>query len=226
MAKIELSSKRVQLSKANMYIVAIVSAACFVSIFSLTASKMLFSQMSYQSKVIDKKEVAKKQLQDNVKARDQLVSAYKLFAKSTTGSNIIGGSLSGQSDRDGDNARIVLDALPSKYDYPALTTSLEKLMSSSNLAINSIAGTDDEAAQAGGEASANPQPVDMPFTVSFDATYTDTEKFFGLLQRSIRPIKVQQITVTGSDNRLSTSITAKTYYQPEKALIIQSEAVK
>lgn len=222
MAKIELSSKRLQISKANLYIVTIVSIACFISIFALTASKTLLSQRSYQAKVIDQKVKAKKQLQANLSARDTLVSQYKSFVG--TDSNIIGGSTVGNSDRDGDNAKIVLDALPSKYDYPALATSLEKLMTSSGLTITNIGGTDDELNQSG--ASGTSTPVEVPFTISFDGKPQNTKDFLSVLQRSIRPIQVQQITITGNDTKLSTNIVAKTYYQPEKVLTIKKEVVQ
>lgn len=224
MAKIELSSKRIQLSKANLYIVTVVTVACFVSVFALTASKTLLSQRSYQAKVISKKVDAKKQLQTNIKARDQLVSQYKLFVG--TGTNIIGGSSTGAGDRDGDSAKIVLDALPSKYDYPALATSLEKLMSSASLSITNISGTDDELNQGSAAASRTPIPVDIPFVIAFDGTPQGTNAFLGTLARSIRPIQIQQITISGNDQKLSTNIKAKTYYQPGKSLDIKSEVVK
>lgn len=222
MAKLELSSKRLQISKANLYIVTIVSVACFISIFALVASKSLLGQRSYQAKVIHQKVAAKKQLQANLAARNTLVSQYKAFV--STDSNIIGGSTAGSGDRDGDNAKIVLDALPSKYDYPALATSLEKLLTSSGLAITNIGGTDDEVNQSA--TSGAPTPIEVPFTISFDGEPQNTKDFLGVLQRSIRPVQVQQITITGNDVKLSTNITAKTYYQPEKKLTITKEVVK
>lgn len=222
MAKLELSTKRLQISKANLYIVTAVSIACFISIFALVASKSLLSQRSYQAKVISQKVEAKQRLQANLKARDTLVSQYKAFVN--TDSNIIGGSAAGTSDRDGDNAKIVLDALPSKYDYPALATSLEKLLTMSGLTITNIGGIDDELNQT--VTSSAPTPIDVPFTVSFDGEPQNTKDFLGVLQRSIRPINVQQITITGNDVKLATNIVAKTYYQPEKTLTIKKEVVQ
>lgn len=222
MPKLELSSKRIQLDKANVMIVTVVAIACFVTVFSLVASKSFLSQLSYQNKVISKKEDAKKELAASIQARDKLVSQYKLFVGSET--NIIGGAASGTTDRDGDNAKIVLDALPSKYDYPALATSLEKLMTASGLTISNIGGTDDEVAQAA--AKATPSAVDVPFTLSFSGSSQSTQDFLGVMQRSIRPIQVQQITFSGNDSKLTTAITAKTYYQPEKTFKVNKQVVK
>jgi len=224
MPKLELSTKRLEISKANLYVVTVVSVACFVTIFALTASRALLSQRNYQARVISLDVKAKQQLKANLDARDQLVLQYRGFVGS--GLNVIGGSTSGDSDRDGDNAKIILDALPSKYDYPALASSLEKLMSQSGLTINSISGTDDELNQAGTDSSTNAKPVEMPYTIAFTGDSTKTQNFLSILQRSIRPMKVQQITITGSDSQLATTVIAQTYYQPEKSLTIKKEVVK
>ncbi len=215
------ATKRQLIGKANYTIVLIVSIACFVTIFSLVASKSLLSQRSYQAKVISKKETAKKQLQANIKSRDQLVAQYKLFVGSTN--NVIGGLSAGTGDRDGDNAKITLDALPSKYDYPALATSLDKLVKSNNLTIASISGTDDELNQA---AASNSGPVEMPFIVSYGGSALNSQNLLTTLQRSIRPIVVQKMTISGDQTNLNTTINAKTYYQPETALSIKNEVVK
>src|SRR5689334_22008086 len=121
-----LSTKRIQVSKATATIVGTIAAAAFIAVFSLIASQALLSQRAYQSRVIAGKEKAKKQLEDNIKAVNVLSTQYKAFIG--TSQNIIGGNPSGSGERDGDNARIVLDALPSKYDFPALAASLEKIL--------------------------------------------------------------------------------------------------
>jgi hypothetical protein len=222
MAQLNTSVKRIQIDKANVAMVAVVAVACFLTIFSLVASHALLTQLSYQSKVIKKKTTARDTLQANLKARDQLVQFYSAFDNTTT--NVLGGSATGTGQNDGDNAKIILDALPSKYDFPAVATSLEKLLSSNSLSINSIAGSDDEVAQSGSTSSA-PQPVPMPFQISFSGNTDQTAALFATLQNSIRPIQVQTLTIAGSDASITTSVTAQTYYQPEKNLNIKSEVV-
>jgi hypothetical protein len=224
MAKLQITGKQLQISKANLMIVVVMSIACFVTIFSLVASRSLLAQRSYQARVITQKDKAKTQLVSNLAARDQLVTQYKVFAESSV--NIIGGSATGGADKDGDNARIILDALPSKYDFPALATSLEKLLNQSGLATRSISGTDDEIAQGTANGSSSSSVIDMPFDLSFEGEYTKTQSFMSVLERSIRPIQVMTLSITGNDKQLSTTLTAKTFYQPEKNLSIKSEVVK
>jgi len=97
-------------------------------------------------------------------------------------------------------------------------------MTSNSLTINSIAGSDDEVAQAGSTAT-TPQPVPMPFQISFSGNTDQTAALFATLQNSIRPIQVQTLTIAGSDASITTNVTAQTYYQPEKNLNIKSEVV-
>src|SRR5258708_5718319 len=114
MATLPASTKRVQINKATATIVGVIAAASFVTVFSLIASRALLGQRAYQSRVIAAKEQAKKQLQDNLSAVSALQTQYKAFVG--TNENILGGNPNGSGEKDGDNARIILDALPSKYD--------------------------------------------------------------------------------------------------------------
>lgn len=224
MAKMDLSTKRLQIDKANLTIIIVTSVAAFLTVFSLVACRSLLSQRSYQSKVIAKKEVAKKQLENNIKSSEKLVASYKAFV--STPDNVIGGSSTGQGDRDGDNAKIILDALPSKYDFPALATSLEKLVTERNYKIVSITGTDDELTQLTAVETSTPEPVEMPFVINVQGNYDSMQSLVEVFERSIRPFYVTKLSLNGSDSAITLGITAKTFYQPEKSLSIKNEVVK
>ena len=141
----QFSTKRIAIDKAYATLVIAVAVAAFIIMFSLVASKALLGQRSYQAKVIHKKEIARDTLRDNILAAEQLNSSYQSFVNEPI--NAIGGNPKGDADRDGDNARIVLDALPSKYDFPALTSSLDQLLRGNGLTVVSIDGKDDEVTQ-------------------------------------------------------------------------------
>jgi hypothetical protein len=159
MAMSQFSTKRLQISKANARMVLVVAIAAFVSTFSLVALQALASQRSYQSRVIAEKEVAVAQLVANQEAVDSLKESYRQFVDRDD--NVIGGNPTGQGDRDGDNAKIILDALPSTYDFPAVTSSVEKMLAERNYNIDSITGIDDEVAQQDVD-SVNPEPIEIP----------------------------------------------------------------
>ena len=217
-------SKRALISKANSSIVVATSVAAFVVVFCGIASKTLISQASYQNRVISTKKKALATLKSDLSARDSLVTSYKSFVD--TPQNVLGGDPNGTGDKDGDNAKIVLDALPSKYDFPAVTASLEKLVKSQGLTIVGITGTDDEITQAANQTSADPQPVAMPFQVQVSGSYDSIRGLVDSLERSIRPFQVTKVELSGSEGSMTASIDAQTYYQPEKGLNIKTEVVK
>ncbi len=198
--------------------------AAFVLVFTLVAGKSLFGQVSYQNRVIDAKKTALKQLQADLAARDSLEQSYKVFVADDP--NVLGGQANGTADRDGDNAKLVLDALPSKYDFPALTTSLEKVITEQNLKITGISGTDEEANQQTNQTSPNPAPIPMPFQIQVTGGYTSIQALVDVLQRSIRPFQIQTLELSGDESSMSASITAQTFYQPEKSLEINQKVVQ
>ncbi len=216
------SHKRLLISKANARIMAYTAGACFVVIFSLVASYILFGQLNYQNRVIGKKKVALAQLNQDIDNTEQLVTQYKAFVGNTQ--NVLGGNPTGTGSQDGDNAKLVLDALPSKYDFPALATSIEKLITDQGGVIQDMSGIDDEIAQTD-STSAAPAPVEIPFQVSVSGNYKTIQKVIDVFQRSIRPIKIQTLELTGGEANMTLKISAVTYYQPEKSLNIRTEVV-
>jgi len=203
---------------------AAVAGASFLLIFSLVASKALLSQRSYQGRIIKAKETAVKQLKINVDSSQKLVTAYAAFVN--TPQNLIGGNPSGTGDRDGDNAKIVLDALPSKYDFPALASSLEKILTNPNYKIQSILGTDDEVNQQNSGTKQSTAAVPMPFEISVSGNYNAMQSLVGTLENSIRPIQVQKVSFTAIPGGINAQIDAQTFYQPEKTLTITKKVIK
>lgn len=222
MAKNPTLSKRVQIDKTQAMMLGLVVAASVITMFALVASKTLFVQANYLNKVASKKEKAVTQLKNNKDAVTSLVKSYQSFASQDP--NLIGGKNSGSEERDGDNGRLVLDALPSKYDFPALATSLEKLLN--GYSINSITGNDDVASQVAPLTAKASIPVAMPFIIDVSSDYVGIQKLSTAFEKSIRPFQIQGIKLNGSNAILQATITAQTYYQPEKNLKVGSEVVK
>jgi hypothetical protein len=224
MSDAKLSTKRLLIDKANTMVVIITSAACFVVVFSLVASHALVSQLSYQNRIIKTKRQTVSQLKSNITAVSSLDTAYEAFVSTPT--NVLGGSPTGSGSKDGDNGKIVLDALPSEYDFPALATSLEALLSNQGVQIQSIGGSDQEVAQSSTTAMAAPQPVAMPFTIAVSGNYQGIQNVINQLDRSIRPMQIQTMNLSGDQANLTLNVTAQTFYQPAKKLGITTEVVK
>jgi hypothetical protein len=219
------STKRALINKANTRIVVYVSTAAFIMVFSLVATKTLISQASYQNRVISAKRVAVNQLKMDINATSQLKTSYDAFTNLPQ--NAIGGSPTGTNPQDGNNAKIVLDALPSSYDFPGLTTSLDNLLSSQNgVKIDSITGTDEEATQGSNVSSVSPQPQPIPFSVAVTGDYGSLQGVVNSFERSIRPIQIQTLGINGSSGNLTMTVSAQTYFQPAKSLNINKKVVR
>jgi len=216
-------TKRKLIDKANTSIVIAVSAAAFLTVFSLVATKVLVSQISYQNRVIAKQRVANDTLRKNIATSEQLKDSYDAFAGTTQ--NVIGGLATGTEPKDGANPKIILDALPSSYDFPALTTNLE-LLATQNAKLMSITGTDDQVAQSSNTSSITPEPVAMPFELTVSGSYDQIRNMVSASERSIRPIKYTSMEVSGEKEELTLRVTAETYYQPAKSLQGRMDTVR
>ncbi len=225
MAAQQISTKKVAISKANAQTVAFVAAACFISIFCLFASKAVWDHNMYKSKVISAKEKARDTLKKNVQAYDSLKESYNTFDSKEI--NAINGNKNGSGDNDGSNSKIILDALPSQYDFPALTSSIEKIMADRGIAISSITGTDDQVNQQKNTSSSDPKTVEIPFTFTIsNANYGSVQTLVSALQQSIRPISIDTINIAGGGNNMTVTVTAHTYFQPAKNLNVSTKVVK
>lgn len=218
------STKRLQIDKANTAMVVTLAIASFMVVFSLVAGRALLSQRAYQARVIAKKEAAKTQLLKNLEATGTLINSYKTFIG--TSQNVLGGNPGGSGPKDGDNAKIILDALPDAYDFPGLANSLDRLLSDNNVKILSIAGSDDELAQQTNQSSATPVAVPIPFQVTVSSSYSSIQNLISVFERSIRPIQANTLKISGNDKTLTVDMTAQTFYQPGKTLQNTTEVVK
>jgi hypothetical protein len=221
MASIIASSKRVQISKANTTVVIAVAICTVITAFSLVISKSLLSQRAYQSRVIKEQEKSLKVAKANNSAVSQLISSYQAFDAQDP--NIIGGNANGTTDRDGDNAKVVLDALPSKYDFPALISSLEKVLTQRNFKIDSITGTDNPEDTTAPVATS---AIEMPFQVGVKGSYSNIQGLIDALEHSIRPIVITSIDLSGDEANMTLSLKANTYYQPGQTLNVTTKVVK
>lgn len=219
------SMKHIALNRANAQMVAIVAAASFATIFCLVAAKAAFSENRYQAKVSSAEGTAQKQLQTNLTNYANLKNSYNDFDAKNP--NIIHGNPQGTGDNDGKNTKIILDALPDKYDFPALASSLEKILVDQGLKVTNITGIDDQVNQETNLLSATPKQVSMPFsfTVS-NADYASVNRLILAMERSVRPLPIDSLSVNGGASNMTIVVNGHTYYQPSKDVNITKKAIK
>lgn len=224
------SIKHAIIERNNSFIVGMVAAAVFVVIFCGFALNALVKQSLYQQRVIAQKQDALNILIDNKEQAEKLNNSYVTFA--TQQVNVLSGNASGDGALDGDNPKIVLDALPSEYDYPGLSSSIEKVLVDGGYSIESIGGREDSSLAStsssgqGISSQEDAQPIAIPYPVVLSAAPQGAEELLDTLQRSIRPIKIQSLEIAAEGNDLNISIDMVTYFQPETGLQVIEEVVE
>lgn len=222
-AKAQRSVKHEIISKDSTRIVTIVALSVFVVVFCGFAIRTLLSQSFYHGRVIGEKEKTYKQLQANEKALAELKQEYDAFVNSSE--NILQGNPNGTGLIDGNNAKIVLDALPGKYDYPALASSFEKILVDGGYEVDSLGGSEDTSIVSAATASAT--PIEIPYTFSVTAPYAQTFNLLKVLERSIRPMHVDRLGIQlQADGLLRTQVTLHTYFTQQKAYELGSKEVE
>ncbi len=210
-----LSIKRTLIGRANTTMTMIIGGTLSFVVAAVILSAGLARQINHRGHVIREKKVASKALKQNVRAVASLVESFSQFDSAKE-------SLINTKDA---NSKIVLDALPSKYDFPALATSLEKILTDGGYTITQMSGTDNEAS-IDQEAESNPQPVEMPFSLGIEGDYSKVIRVVSDLERSIRPIVIDNLEVSGTSSDTKLMISARTYYQPGKNLETSTKVVK
>lgn len=216
------------IDKSNTKMLITVSGTVFLVVFCLVVSRSLINQSFYQNKVISKKKEALKTLDTNIKSASDLEASYLSFA--TEPVNVIGGNPSGDGPKDGDNAKIVLDALPSVLDYPGLSSSIEKILVGGGYSITSIGGSEESTVPVASEEDApivaESAPVEVPYPLATNSSPELALSLLETLEKSIRPFKIGSLKIEGNGNNLGLTINMVTYFQPEKTLQITKEVVQ
>ncbi len=216
------------ISKTNTNMLITVSVAVFVVIFCLVASKALLSQSFYQNKVISEKKSTLKILTANKVAASTLEGSYQTFASAPV--NVLGGSPAGVGPKDGDNAKLVLDSLPSVLDFPGLSSSLEKILLDGGYIIQSIGGqetpTGIDLTTATTTPTVAPSPTEVEYPLGVSTSPEASLALLQILEKSIRPFNITALKIEGAGNNIDLDIRMKTYYQSPTGLQVSSKVVK
>lgn len=211
--------KRLQVDKDKTTVFAVLAVSAVIFVGGIMTAKGFWGQATYYSKVAEKKETARNQLEENKVAVGELSKSYDELTKETP--NLLGGSPDGTGERDGNNGQLILDALPNKYDFPALAASLEKILIGYD--INSISGVDDSLNQ---QQAAAAGPVEIPFDTNIVTNYDGLKLLISSFNRSIRPFQITKLDLSGSNSTLQVTLTGKSFYQPDLGLQITKETVE
>ncbi|OGL36097.1 hypothetical protein A3A68_00800 [Candidatus Saccharibacteria bacterium RIFCSPLOWO2_01_FULL_48_13] len=225
--KVPRSGKQLKMDKSNTSVVVTVVVATIIVVFCGFSAKALFTQGAYQRRVVDAKHQTVKRLEDNITAAQSLSQQYDVFESANP--NAIGGKsdvAENAAPPDGKNSRIVLDALPTQYDFPALISSLSKLVSLHPITNPNIGGSDQSSAFSN-QPSVEPQPLTIQqIPISGTMSYAVLQDLFKDIERSIRPYDVTALQFSGSGSNMTVTLNMSTQYQPATIIELENKEVK
>lgn len=227
-ATINPSRMHLRITKANSAIMVVIAIATAVSVFCLVSSKALISQAAYQRRVLHERRVTLGVLDKDQSSVTTLMDQYTKVFEGSSSLNYIGGKNDSSASAvppNGTNSRIVLDSLPTSYDFPALISSVSSILSSAGITNPSISGTD-QTATASNTPMPSPQPVPIVLSVGGTGSYGAVQQLVSAFERSTRPFDITNIQLSGSSSSMTINLQMTTYYQPAKAFTVGSKEVQ
>lgn len=225
----KINTKKIQLDKTESSILTITVVATVITIFCLFSVKALIGQAAYQRRVINARHKSTQLLREDIKNANTLITQYNNVFLGSSPENIIGKAVEANNPNpvppNGNNGQIVLDALPTAYDYPATLTSVSNILTNNGIGSQAISGTD-QSTSVNSAPTSNPQPGKIDLTVNGNGSYGSIMNLIKDLERSIRPYDISQLTLNGNQATISATIKMTTYYQPAKNLSITSKEIK
>jgi Tfp pilus assembly protein PilO len=200
------SAKRRAITKASTTIMSILVLTSIVVSFSMVGLKFLWDLRAYHSRVTEEKEQVRDTLSTNIENIGLLKTSFNLLEQSKV------------------DSKLVLDALPSKYDFPALATSVESLVTRSGLILSSFSGDDLEKEAV--NRITDPEPIEIPLNISVEGPYKNLIKFVDILSKSIRPMQVNRIEIQGTDENIRADILLSSFYQPGVSLEVETRTIQ
>lgn len=201
-------TKKTASSKAfasNLSTSNLIAAALLVGVLSvvlaLIIGRMLLSSMMLNARVIGKKSAASKQISTNYDNLKKLQGDYSAL---------------------GATREIITTSLPSQPALPQLWAMMENIANSSGVSTSSVGSV----AMADAEAPAGGPVQQLPITVTVQGSYAAIQQYLKNIEQSTRPLRVTNVTLSGTDTTVQASLTVVTYYQGAADLKVGSEVVQ
>lgn len=218
MAKRSSLTKRrlIEASGRNMFYW--VAGASIVLAFALVALQFIFQDFMFNNKIIDAKAKTAQTLNQNLTTADELTKSVNSVVVSDE--NLA----KNRSYNTQDNIGVVIDALPVEATVTSLPAAIQTvIVPRSGVSLVSISTPSELTAT---EEVTEIKPVESEYSVEVAGNYDAVKAFMQLLERSVRPIHITSIDLTGTDGAMRASITLKTFHQPAIVYQLKDEVIR
>ena len=193
------------LSTTNIMLITVLVSAVVV-VGGLLIAKQLFGQLQLNQKVLSKKSAAASQLAANLVAAPKLVDTYSAQSPATH--------------------QKITDALPTSPDVPGFVAMMDRIASTSGVGLETLNPGIATPTLAPAGTSVQSGPTSVPFGATVTGSYANFLRFLINLELSARPVQLKSISVQGTTNSMSATLSLTTDYQPAPSLSLQTETVK
>lgn len=222
--------KRQQISNANRTMFVWVAAVSAVVGIAIVGSVLLYQKAAFNERVLSLKDKTVSTLRENNKVVPDLEDKIRQMNTNQALKDVMGPNQT-------QPIRVVLDALPSEANSPALGSSLQtKFLNDPALRIESLtvdpvvgveSQTSSNVKDASSTASTNANEITFRFAVSVDINNANALKeLLQRLERSIRAVDITSLKIEAQSNRLLLSVEGRAFYEPAKTVQLQEQAVK
>lgn len=205
--------KRQQIAGTRKEVLMWVAIASAVVVICLVVGMNIFQRIQYQMKVNAEISKTAKTMEANVKAVDGLIkNVNDLRANRLL-------TAPGLKADDSTVFQVVIDALPTENDSVSLSSSLQnKILNRSGVTIEQISVDGESSSSSNDDDEVTTSSVEFPvaqpinFRISIVGTYESIKQTLADIERTIRPIIINSLEISGTDDRLTATIQATTYY--------------
>ncbi|MDO4271578.1 MAG: hypothetical protein Q4C83_01170 [Candidatus Saccharibacteria bacterium] len=210
--------KRQQISDARKQVFGMVALASAAVVVCIMVGMNVFGRIMYQNKVNAELSNTLKTMDKNVENIDKVIDNVDALRTNTDL------NLPNLKADDSTVFQVIIDALPTENDNVALSSSLQnKILATSGifieqLTVDNVTSATSSSASSEEEDAATSSTPEMPvaqaitFRVSFTGSIDAVNQTLQDIEKTIRPITINKITIDGSDEKLTVVVDATTYY--------------
>jgi Tfp pilus assembly protein PilO len=193
--------------KTSNYIAIVIIVSVLVVLGSGYFIKSLSSGLILNQKIIAKKSVASNTLKTDISAAKSITQQY-----SDLGSQV----------------KTIESALPGTADFSGIANAVEAMAGASGMQYKDVAAASNIATSAVGTTSSKGAATlgTQGITITVSGSYAALNRFLSALESSARPVRVNDISISGTSAVLNATIDATTYYQSPTTFTVTSEDVK
>lgn len=195
------NTSRSRTLSSNQFIVVMVMVAVVVWVLGLLVSRAVFKTISFNNRLIEKKQLIDRTLGSNIKTVDSLKAAYQ------------------ELETLGPVPKTITQALPDTADLPAVVSRLESLINASGLEFSTFALRAASSSSLQGQnvprgtSSVATVPQELTYSVGAEGSFPNIIKMLRNLENEITPTRLSEVKINGTQQQASATLDITGFYQ-------------